>query len=578
MHTVALLCSLGMMSDMAKRDRHWLNWVKDWGRGFSYIGLVVGAFCFAASLTPSLLPRHFVVQGALSGVAFTIGYGIGKLIVLVWQLFEVPLPSERIVRGFKWTMAIVALIICASFLSQTTRWQNSIRLLMGMEPEVSAYPFSVAMIALLTAGIVITIARIIQGIWRVINSRLKQYIPPRVSFVISTTMTIVLLLLLLNNVLTKVLLHAADNVFLQLDSVNDGKDPKPTDPFASGSVESLIEWDTIGQRGKDFVMAGPTQNDITLFLNRSAAEPIRVYAGYRSMEDVVDRAKLALAELKRVGGFERKVLIVAIPTGTGWLDQNAVDPVEYMHAGDTAIVSMGYSYLPSWMTLLIDPDRSRAAARALFLEVYGHWQTLPRDERPRLYLYGLSLGSLGAESTIDLYTMIGDPIDGGVFSGPPFPSTMWNQIVTDRVPGSPIWLPKFRDGSIVRFTGKRNTIYESGNRWGPMRFVYIQHPSDPMVFFSPDLLWKEPAWLQGQRGPDVSPFLRWFPIVTCLQISFDLPMATSVPLGHGHNYDAGSYIDAWVAVTAPENWTDNDTRKLKAKFAGMERVSEPMSP
>jgi uncharacterized membrane protein len=47
-----------------------------------------------------------------------------------------------------------------------------------------------------------------------------------------------------------------------------------------------------------------------------------------------------------VGGFERSVLVVATPTGSGWLDNGAVDTLEYLHGGDTAIVATQYSYLP----------------------------------------------------------------------------------------------------------------------------------------------------------------------------------------------------------------------------------------
>jgi uncharacterized membrane protein len=285
-----------------------------------------------------------------------------------------------------------------------------------------------------------------------------------------------------------------------------------------------------------------------------------------------------MSRLVRVGGFDRSVLIVATPTGTGWLDPNAVDTVEYLHAGDTAVVAMGYSYLPSWITLLVDPERSRVSARALFSEVYAHWKTLPRDRRPKLYLHGLSLGALGAESTADLYTLIGDPIQGAVFSGPPFPSTTWRQITRDRNPGSPVWLPRFQDGSVVRFTARRNALDSWGSRWGPVRFVYIQHASDPMTFFSPDLLYEEPAWLHGPRGPDVSPALRWFPIVTFLQVGFDVTNSMSVPLGYGHNFDAGSYIDAWIAVTEPPNWSPDNTRRLKVLFARPSRGPSMGSP
>lgn len=133
-----------------------------------------------------------------------------------------------------------------------------------------------------------------------------------------------------------------------------------------------------------------------------------------------------------------------------------------------------------------------------------------------------------------------------------------------------MWLPKYRDSSMLRFTGRESSIDQGGNRWGPMRFIYIQHASDPMCFFSPDLSYRSPAWLDGQRGDDVSPYLTWYPIVTMLQIGFDLPMATAVPHGYGHNYAPSSYIDSWIAVTAPKAWTEADTARLKDRFRSQE--------
>jgi uncharacterized membrane protein len=545
---------------------------------FSYFGLVTGTLCFAASLTPSLIPRPFVVQGALSGVALAVGYGIGNLLVYLGMLFQIPLPPDRVARVLKGAMAILSGAIALLFLSKVTAWQNSIRELMTMPPEATAYPLRVALMAAAIALVVIFIARCIGWFWRLVNRLIARVVPPRVSLVVSTVAVTLLLVLVVNDVFAKLLLRAADRVFLNLDSFIDEDSTIPANPLASGSVDSLIVWDTIGRRGKDFVAAGPTQDEIALFNGRPAKQPLRVYAGYRSMENVDSRARLALDELKRVGGFDRSVLIVATPTGTGWLDPNAVDTVEYLHNGDTAIVSMGYSYLPSWITILVDPNRSRVSSRALFDEVYAYWKTLPHDRRAKLYLHGLSLGSLGAEVCTDLYTIIEDPIQGGVFSGPPFPSTVWGRIVHNRNPGTPEWLPEFHDGAIVRFTARRNALNRFGDRWGPLRFVYIQHASDPMVFFSPDLFWRQPNWLDGRRGPDVSPYLRWYPIITGLQLGFDLSMATSVPRGYGHNYDAGSYIDAWVAVTNPRGWTVSDTERLKEKFACKGPTTSPSSP
>ena len=130
-------------------------------------------------------------------------------------------------------------------------------------------------------------------------------------------------------------------------------------------MESLIPWDSIGRRGKEFIVGGPTRERLTQFFNKPALRPLRVYVGLRSKDTAQERAKLALDELKRVNAFSRSLLVVATPTGTGWLDPGAVDTLEYLHRGDTAIVSIQYSYLPSWLTILVDPNLSRESAFVL---------------------------------------------------------------------------------------------------------------------------------------------------------------------------------------------------------------------
>jgi len=375
------------------------------------------------------------------------------------------------------------------------------------------------------------------------------------------------LILIANDVVARLALNAADAAFLELDQLVDDGVQQPTDEQASGSAASLIDWDTIGRRGKDFIALGPTKDGIGKFWGEEAQQPLRVYVGLGSKETAQERARLALEELKRVGGFERSLLVVATPTGTGWLDPGAVDTLEYLHAGDTAIVSMQYSYLPSWITILVEPTLSRDSATYLFDAVYDHWKTLPKNDRPKLYVHGLSLGALGSAGSADLLTVFEDPIQGGVWSGPPFPSAHWSRATAFRNVDSPMWLPKFRDGSILRFTGRECSLEKWGKRWGPMRFVYIQHASDPMSFFAPELLYRRPAWLVGERGPDVSPYLSWLPTVTFLQVGFDIPMATTTPKGYGHNFAPASYIDAWIEVTQPEQWDADDTRRLKKLFA-----------
>jgi uncharacterized membrane protein len=525
----------------------------------------VGAVFFAASVTPSLLPRTYYVQGILSGFAMAVGYSLGVASVVLYQYLELRNPSDRLARTSKVIASIAVTIIIVTFLRHMTFWQNSIRDKMEMPELETTYHYRMMLIAIVSAAILIGATRLLIRSCLAVSMWFRRFVPRRLSIVLSTILVCGAVLFIGNGVFVRGILALADGFFLQADALIDDGVEQPKDDLVTGSARSLIDWDSIGRKGKNFLVTGPTQKEISEFLGRSALSPIRVYAGMNSEDTPLERAKLALQELIRVGAFERSLLVIATPTGTGWLDPGAVDTLEFLHAGDCAIVSTQYSYLPSWITILVDPRRSIESADALFEVIYAYWKELPKVTRPKLYLHGLSLGSLGSEVSADLYAMFEDPIHGAVWSGPPFPSRQWNDITANRTSDSPYWLPKFRDGRLLRFTSQHNTLL-TNQPWGPIRNVYVQYASDPMVFFSSSLLYRKPTWLNGSRGPDVSPYLTWYPIITFLQIAFDLPMATSIPVGYGHNYSPSHYIDAWVAVTAPKQWTPEDTARLQRYF------------
>ena len=99
--------------------------------------------------------------------------------------------------------------------------------------------------------------------------------------------------------------------------------------------------------------------------------------------------------------------------------------------------------------------------------------------------------------------------------------------------------------------------------WGPMRVVYLQYASDPVTFFEYRSLYREPDWILPPRGPDVSPQLRWHPVVTLLQLAADKFMATAAPIGYGHVYAPAHYIDAWIEVTDVRDWSPDEITRLK---------------
>ncbi|MBL4767185.1 MAG: alpha/beta-hydrolase family protein [Rhodobacteraceae bacterium] len=539
-----------------------MTFLRSFLRSISVVGLLVGLILFSISLTPSLLPRIPLAQGVLSGVVFTVGYGVGRLTHWLWLFLEIREFQGKFARNVSAALLALAAGTAIATLTRMSVWQNSIRDLMGMAEIDSAYPVSVLSIAILTATLVLLITRVLIWTGNKASAQANRVLPHRLSVALGVLLVAFVVITAMNKLVISSALHAMDELFATIDEITDEGSDEPAQ-FA----DSLIHWDDIGRNGKRFLTDGPDKSEIAEMTGRSAKQPIRVIAGYNSAETVEQRAAIAVTELDRQGGFDRPVLIIATPTGTGWLDPAAMQPVAFMHNGDLAIVSMQYSYLPSWLTLMIDPDLSRESARALFDAVYARWSVMPQDTRPRLYLFGLSLGALGSEASADLISLLTDPINGALWAGPPFASTLWPRITANRNPGSPQWRPLFRDSSLIRFMTHDGFTPGMPTQWGPIRIVYLQHPSDPMSFFSPSLAFSAPDWLGTDRGSDISPHFTWNPLVTFFQVGFDIPMATTVPPGHGHTFTPAGYIEAWLAVTAPDNWTKENTKRLKARFA-----------
>jgi len=528
---------------------------------------LLGTLFFAASLTPSLLPRTYLTQGVLSGCSLAAGYGIGAFGGWLWTYMELVQSDGRLLRVAKLAAATGCAIIVIISLWQAAGWQNSIRELMGLAPVDTAHPLAVSLIGLAVFAILIALARLFRMTIRFVATRASRFLPGRVSNVVGIVAAGALFWVVFNGVLFRAALRVAEASFQQHDALIEPERERPTDPLKTGSSASLLAWDKLGRAGREFISAGPTRDDIGAFTGRAALQPVRVYAGLRSADTAEARAKLALEELKRAGGFERSVLIVVTPTGTGWVDPAAIDSVEYLHHGAVASVAVQYSYLASWLYLLVDPGYGADTARALFKEIYGYWITLPKNGRPRLYLHGLSLGARNSEQSTDLVEVMGDPFDGALWSGPPYSSRLWRWLTDRRNPGSPVWLPRFRDGSLVRFMNQHGEFADAASApsaaWGPMRIVYLQYASDAVTFFDYRSLYREPEWMLAPRGPDVSPEFRWYPVVTFLQLTVDMLTATGAPIGHGHVFAPAHYIDTWTAVTDVRDWSPADITRLK---------------
>ena len=172
-----------------------------------------------------------------------------------------------------------------------------------------------------------------------------------------------------------------------------------------------------------------------------------------------------------------------------------------MYNGNTAIVSMQYSFLPSWLSFLVDKENARHAGQALFEAVDKLIRQMPESQRPKLVVFGESLGSFGGEAPFMSLNNVLARTDGALFSGPTFNNTIWTQLTATRDAGSPEWLPIYDDGQQrpVRRSPKRSGSARTRS-WGRPRVVYLQHASDPIAWWTPDLLFDRAGLAARKAG------------------------------------------------------------------------------
>jgi uncharacterized membrane protein len=512
---------------------------------------------YCLSLTPSLLPRAWFLQGVVSGITAAMGYALGALV------------PRRFLRGrahrIGWAAVLVAAPVAGTvFVLLGTRWQKDLRRRLGMPALDTSYTFRMVLISLVTFAVLLLIARAMRLAARRLAVLLCRFTPEPVAYCAGFVVVALLATGFVDTLVVGNLFAMADR---RASVTNDGTDDDlvaPGSSLRSGGPYSLAPWHTLGRQGRDFAGKGPTRAELARFAGRPAVEPIRVYAGLQSAEAVDDRARLVLREMDRTGAFGRSVVAVFIPTGTGWVDGAVTSSLEYMYAGDTALVSMQYSYLPSWMSFATDRSTVIDASAALITAVRDRWAAMPAAERPKLLIFGESLGTLGTERTFGTVPAMVGGADGILLEGPMFANPLHRRLTETRQPGSPVWNP-VAAGQPVAFAARPA---ELRHRTGPPpTVVYLQNPTDPVVWWSPTLLYRRPAWLDHPRGPGVSPDMHWFPGITFWQTTVDLVFSRDVPRGHGHRYRSGT-VDGWAALAPPPGWTVQDTLRLRALLGG----------
>lgn len=529
----------------------------------NYLGIIFGFFGYCVALTPSLMPRPAIFMGIVAGMSFAVLYGIGVAASYVVRRHKFISEPGPLTKKRAWiTLASIApfLIIITSLLARY--WQNDQRALLDQPPIENTGTLVIVLIATVMFVFLLAIGRCLRWVYKKVQIQVNKlsFLPPYIGVTAAIILSVVIVITSLNGVLQRTAIVALDNIYSTKNNSFDPTFERPSSSLRSGSPDSAASWEGLGREGRRFVASGPTATEITEFNGKPAKEPIRAYAGIGNADDRETRVGLVISELERTKAFDRKVLAVVIPTGSGWIEAETIAALEYMHSGDTATVAAQYSSLPSALALLIDQGDATAMGRELLHAVENKLHTMPEASRPKLVVYGLSLGSFGGQSD---FTGEGDfarRIDAGLFVGTPGFSEPWRTFTENRDAGSPQVEPIYQGASTIKFvTNSSDVLHDTNAKY---KIIYFQYATDPIVWFDASLIYKQPDWTREEPGRGVSPHLRWFPVITFLQVAADQLFSMAMPGSNGHDYSHDT-VAPLAAVTKPTDWSAAKSLKLQ---------------
>lgn len=524
----------------------------------SLIGIVGALVMYGVSVSPSLLARswqwHAVASGVLSAVGYIVGLTIQRFYALVVPRLGVEITAPQSVSiAFRAVLLLGFFLWFLRWLLQSYRERKRANHLVGMRGETLGEYLLGTFCAFILMLALLGIAWGLQWIGRAIVIVLSRWM----HMVLALALSLLILVVIVYALTSQVLLKLGINFFTRHARKMNNRTAKgivqPQVPERSGSPQSRSSWRAVGGQGRVFLGRGPSRTDIEAVTGCSAMEPIRVYAGMpEEGQSLQSAADLVVEELHRTGAFDRAVILIATSTGSGWVDEWQIQPMEYLTRGNCTTASMQYSFVPSSINFLTDLDVSEEAAVILFETIRRAVDEIPEDRRPALFVCGESLGAYASQHVFSGIVDVLSRTDGALWVGTPAFTPMHAELTAIRHRGSPEVAPVVANGRHVRFVNVPENLWadvygrELGD-WNYPRVVYAQHPSDPVVWWNSELVWHKPDWISEKVDGDVSPHMQYTRGATYIQVLVDMPVAGTAPGGHGHTYHE-ELIPLWEAI------------------------------
>ena len=526
--------------------------------GLSFLGVIAALAMYAVSVSPSLMARSWAWHAVASGILVACGYVAGVVVQNVAQLVIrltglTISASEPVELGFRIGIGALFALWWIYAVIQSYRRARKAAALVNMPGETfGEYLLGTAGAVVVSWMLLHIVGALNRLCWMLIAS-LDAHMPRPAAIVVS----MVILFAIMFFLTSKVILRGGIGFFRrkaeQLNMRTARGIYQPVVPERSASPASSVTWESVGGQGRVFLGRGPSRLDIAQVCGGVAMEPIRVYSGMPTGGSGIEQAAATVvAELHRTGAFDRAVILIAASTGSGWVDEWQVQPLEFLTRGNCATASLQYSYVPSALNWLTGLEPAQEASAALFAAVRAELDLMDEADRPALFVCGESLGAFASQSVFESFEDVLARVDGALWVGTPSFTPMHAALTAARHKGSPEVAPVVHNARRVRFVNEpsdlRTDLYgrELGP-WGFPRVVYAQHPSDPVVWWTNKLIWTQPDWLRERAGRDVSLNVEFTRFATYIQVLADLPVAGTAPGGHGHTYHE-ELIPLWRGI------------------------------
>mgnify|MGYP001789887366 FL=1 len=526
--------------------------------GVSFLGVIAALAMYAVSVAPSLMARSWAWHAVASGVLVSCGYVAGVIVqnvgarVIAMTGLTIR-ASEPVEIGFRVCIAALFAIWWLYAVIQSYRRARVAARLVNMPGETFGEYLLGTAGTVVIAWTLITIVAALNSLGRMLVAMLDGYMPHLAAILVGVAILVVIVFFLTSNVILRGGIGFFRHHAERMNTRTARGIYKPFVPERSASPASPVTWESVGGQGRVFLGRGPSRLDIAQVTGGEAMEPIRVYSGMPTGGAGIEQAAATVvAELRRTGAFDRAVILIAASTGSGWVDEWQVQPLEFLTRGNCATASLQYSYVPSALNWLTGLEPAQEASAALFRAVRAELDTMDEADRPALFVCGESLGAFASQSVFSSVEDALSQVDGALWVGTPAFTPMHAELTSARHRGSPEVAPVVYNGRCVRFVNEpsdlRTDLYgrELGP-WGFPRVVYAQHPSDPVVWGTNKLIWTQPDWLRERAGRDVSLNVEFTRFATYIQVLADLPVAGTAPGGHGHTYHE-ELIPLWRGI------------------------------